>query len=190
MPCGPGSRRHMNRLGPLRTLEPWERTEGSPAPFGATWLQSEQAWNFALFSRHATSLTLLLYDDSDLTRPILQHTLDPIQNKTGPIWHCFIPKQTAPRAQYFAWRAEGPSEASHGLRFDPQKVLLDPFASTVYFPKTFSREAAIKPGSNEGRAPLGVLPNQTEDFDWGGAPPPRHTHDTVVYELHVKGFTA
>src|SRR5215813_12413027 len=104
----------MKRLGLLRSVEPWERAEGSPAPFGATWLEAEQAWNFAIFSRHAASLTLLLYADSDLTKPVLERALDPIQNKSGPIWHCFIAKEAAPRARYFAWRAEGPNEPPRG----------------------------------------------------------------------------
>jgi glycogen operon protein len=74
--------------------------------------------------------------------------------------------------------------------FDSHKILLDPFAQGVYFPKEFSREAAMRAGSNAGRAPLAVLPDSTEAFDWGNVAPPRHTHDTIVYELHVKGFTA
>ena len=180
----------MNRLGLLKSIEPWERVEGSPAPLGATWVESEKAWNFSLFSRHATGLTLLLYVEQDLAKPVFQLQLDPVQNKTGPIWHCFVLESSAPRARYYAWRAEGPSDAAHGQRFDPQKILLDPFAGAVHFPKDFSREAACKPGPNDGKAPLGVLPRPAESFEWGNAQPPRHEHDTIVYELHVKGFTA
>jgi glycogen operon protein len=180
----------MERRGQLRSIEPWERAEGSPAPLGATWVESEQAWNFALFSRHASGVTLLLYGDGDLARTAFQLALDPIRNKTGPIWHCFLPKSAAPQARYYAWRVDGPRDAAHGQRFDAQKVLLDPLAQAVHFPKDFSREAARQPGPNDGRATLGVLPNSAEAFDWGNTPPPRHTHDTIVYELHVKGFTA
>jgi isoamylase len=180
----------MTRLGLLRSVEVWERAEGSPAPLGATWVESEQAWNFALFSRHATSVSLLLYGEQDPARPVLEVALDPVGNKTGPIWHCFCPKSAAPSARYYAWKVDGPREPANGQRFDPQKVLLDPFAMEVHFPKTFSREVACKPGPNDGRAPLGVLPGHAEAFDWGGVAPPRHTHDTIVYELHVRGFTA
>lgn len=179
----------MNRLGYLQSIESWERTEGSPAPLGATWVESGQAWNFALFSRHATGVTLLLYGE-DVVTPALQVKLDPIRHKSGTIWHCFVPEATAPAARYYAWRIEGPSDPARGQRFDPEKVLVDPFAAAVHFPKDFSRDAACKPGPNDGRAPLGVLPRPTKPFDWPAAPPPRHTHDTVVYELHVKGFTA
>jgi glycogen operon protein len=133
---------------------------------------------------------LLLYADNDSAQPVSQVVLDPVRNKTGPIWHCFLTKATAPRATYYAWRVDGPRDPAHGQRFDPEKVLLDPFALKVHFPKEFSREAASRPGPNDGRALLGVLPGEAETFYWGEVAPPRHTHDTIVYELHVKGFTA
>jgi len=68
--------------------------------------------------------------------------------------------------------------------------LFDPYAEELFFPPEFSRETARQPGRNDGRAILGVLPHAERPFDWGRTPPPRHTHDAVVYELHVKGFTA
>jgi isoamylase len=179
----------MSQLGTLRSVEAWERAEGSPSPLGATWVESEQAWNFALFSRHATGVTLLLYGD-DAVKPLNQVLLDPVQNKSSTIWHCFVPESAAPGAKYYAWRVDGPREPANGQRFDPEKILLDPFAQAVHFPKNFSREAACKPGPNDGRAPLCVLPRPTKPFNWKTTPPPRHTHDTIVYELHVKGFTA
>jgi glycogen operon protein len=172
-----------------RPSDTWS-TEGNPRPFGATWVESEQAWNFALFSRHSSDVTLLMYSDKDLAQPDFQFTLGIRENKTGPIWHCRIPKSAAPRARYYAWQVKGPTEPVHGQRFDSQKVLLDPFAMAVHFPPGFSREAARQPGSNAGRAPVGMLPGPEEPFDWGRTPSPRHTHDTIVYELHVKGFTA
>jgi glycogen operon protein len=180
----------MNRLGPLRTVEPWEREEGSPSPAGATWVESEKAWNFALFSRHASGITLLLYAADDETTPVHEVRLDPVRNKSGRIWHCLVPEARAPRAAYYAYRADGPSDPARGHRFDPQKLLLDPFAAGVHFPARFSREATCRAGPNDGRAPLGVLPRPSEPFDWAASPRPRHTHDTVVYELHVRGFTA
>jgi glycogen operon protein len=163
--------------------------EGNPSPLGATWIESEHAWNFALFSRHASRVTLLLYGD-DVAKPVLQLKLHPIENKSSAIWHCFVKESSAPGAKYYAWRVDGPRDLANGLRFDPEKILLDPVAEAVHFPKEFSREAASKPGANEGRAPLGVLPRATQPFDWKDSPQPRHTHDTIVYELHVKGFTA
>jgi glycogen operon protein len=158
---------------------------------GATWVESEQAWNFSLFSRHASGVTLLLYSEDDVVRPVFQIALDPIRNKTAAIWHCFVPKSTAPLARYYAYRVDGPSwEPRQGHRFDSQKILVDPFAPSVHFPKEFSRDAARKPGPNDGRAPLGVLPGPKEELDRLEQTPPRHTFETIVYELHVKGFTA
>jgi isoamylase len=179
----------MKTYGHLRTVESWERDEGSVAPLGATWLQTEQAWNFALYSRHATGVTLLLYGAKQFAKPVFQLPLDPLRNKTGRIWHCFVPRKSASTARYYAYRVEGPWDPVQGHRFDAQKVLFDPFAEQVFFPPKFSREAARQPGPNDGRAALGVLPRREPSFDWGDAPP-RHTHDTIIYELHVKGFTA
>ncbi len=135
-------------------------------------------------------MTLACYAAEDAAEPVFQLTLDPIQNKTGPIWHCLVRESAAPDARYYGYFIDGPCEPEKGHRFDRQKLLLDPFAEAVHFPKNFSREAACKPGPNPGLAPLGVLPRQAEGFDWDKGPCPRHTHDTIVYELHVKGFTA
>jgi glycogen operon protein len=179
----------MSRLARLKSVEPWERVEGSPSPLGATWVESEQAWNFALFSRHATGVTLLLYGEN-VVKPAHQVQLDPVQNKSGTIWHCFVAETAAPGAKYYAWRVDGPQSPATGQRFDPEKVLLDPFAAAVHFPKGFSREAASKPGPNDGKAPLGILPRPMQPFDWKDTSQPRHEHDTIVYELHAKGFTA
>ena len=71
-----------------------------------------------------------------------------------------------------------------------EKILFDPYAEELFFPPNFSREAAKYSGPNDGRAVLGVLPGEEPEFDWGPQLPPRHRHDTIVYELHVKGFTA
>jgi isoamylase len=168
--------------------EPRRSAEGNPTPIGVTWMGSEQGWNFALFSRHATGVTLLLYGTKDLVQPVLQLQLDPLHNKTGRIWHCFVTRESVPAARYYAYRVAGPKNDGH--RFDARKILLDPFAEAVHLPADFSREAARRPGANDGRAPLGVLPDR-EPADVQVCPPsPRHAHDTIVYELHVKGFTA
>ena len=178
-----------NSFDPMGAVEAWERVEGSPAPLGSTWVESEKAWNFAVYSRHATGVTLLLYGEDDFAEPIHQVHLDPIVNKTGRTWHCFVPMQAAPAARYYGYRIEGPFDPARGHRFDSEKILIDPFAEAVHYPPEFSRNAAKLPGANHGRAPLGVLPRKRSAFDWD-VPPPRHTHDAIVYELHVKGFTA
>lgn len=173
-------------LGNLRSIENWERLYGTPSPLGPTWVKAESAWNFSLYSRYATSVTLLLYRREDTANPILVHELDPLVNKSGRVWHCWVPEEMARGAVYYGYRVDGPV----GHRFDPRKILLDPCAPSVHFPEGYSREACKGPGPTDGRAPLGVLPWESPEFDWGRDDRPRHTHDAVIYELHVKGFTA
>ena len=179
----------MNHTTQVRTVEAWD-DEGGLGPPGAVWLENEQAWNFTLYSRHARGVTLLLYGATDFVQPVLELQLDPLKNKTARIWHCLVQQQSAPTAQYYAYRVQGPSAAASGHRFDAHKVLFDPYAQELLFPPEFSREAAKQPGSNDGLAILGVLPRAAQTFDRDTKPPPRHTHDLIVYELHVKGFTA
>jgi len=179
-----------NTLDQLRTIQNWEKAEGAPSPLGATWVESYRAYNFALYSRHATAVTLLLYDDRDFANPVYQFRFDPLANKTGRIWHCWLDADKAPGAKYYAYRVEGPDDPGGGHRFDPQKILFDPYAPALFFPPVYSRGAAARPGANDGQAPLGVLPAKEEAYAWGSQRRPRHTHDTVIYELHVKGFTA
>jgi len=177
---------HLPNVG---IVEAWDR-EGGLGPPGATWLKAEQAWNFALYSRHARGVTLLLYGETDFVHPVLELQLDPLQNKTARIWHCLVEQKSAPAARYYAYRVQGPWNPSMGHRYDVSKILFDPYVEELFLPPDFSRDAAKQPGGNDGRAILGVLPREEESFDWGTSPPPRHTHDAVVYELHVKGFTA
>ena len=73
--------------------------------------------------------------------------------------------------------------------FDPEKVLLDPYAKCVFFPPEFDRKLATVPGPNAGKAPLGVLTGHTVEFDWSGDVAPRPESEAIIYELHVKGFT-
>jgi len=167
----------------------WHAAEGAPSPFGATWVESDQAYNFAIYSKHASGVVLLFYSENDVVNPVHTYRMVYPANKTGRIWHCRIPASAAPGAKFYAYTIEGPFDPAAGHRFDPKKVLLDPYAKVLFFPRDFSRDAAKRPGSNVGRAPLGMLPRMDGAFDWGNDQPPEHTNDTVIYELHVKGFT-
>ncbi len=178
------------RVGRLRTIEMQEEIEGVPSPLGVTLVESKQAYNFALFSRYATGVTLLLYTEQDPVHPTYTYRFNPRINKTGPIWHCWVPIAATHGATLYAYRLEGPYAPHARHRFDPQKILLDPYARSVFFPPGFSRMACTQPGPTDGVAPLGVLPTTTTTFDWGSDDRPRHGHDTIIYELHVKGFTA
>ncbi len=172
------------------SFDEWDRKEGTPGPMGVTWVPSLAAWNFALYSRRATGVTLLLYSAGDPVHPLFECRLDPRINKSGRIWHCWITADRAPGATYYAYRVDGHHDPAKGYRFDPHKILLDPFAPAVFFPPEYDRIAAVLPGKNDGRAPLGVLPRTAHQANGNTERPIRPSHDLIVYELHVKGFTA
>ncbi len=177
-------------LRPAGTFDEWARIDGTPGPMGVTWVSSLDAWNFALYSRRASAVTLLLYTADDPAHPVFEQPLDPRVNKSGRIWHYWVPASRAPRAVHYAYRIDGP-QGRPGYCFDSKKILLDPFAPAVHFPPEYSRDAAAEPGANDGRAALGVLPRgETEEEGPRPHLPRRSAHDLVIYELHVKGFTA
>jgi len=166
----------------------WAEVEGSPSPLGASWHAPSQCWNFALYSKHATGVTLLLYGDDDYSTPLYEFEHHYLVNKSGRVWHCRVPAGRIAGARYYGYRVKGPREPEEGQRFDPAKVLLDPYARAVFFPPGFDRNAARRPGSTAGRAPLGVLGPIPANGTAHEAQP-RHTSDTVIYEMHVRGFT-
>jgi glycogen operon protein len=163
---------------------------GEEWPFGATWIESEQAFNFAIFSRYATRVTLLFYTHEDVVKPTFEFQLHHPTHKSGNIWHCRIPKGLLKDATLYAYRIDGPHLPSHGHHFDPKKIVLDPYAPEVYFPPNFSRRACELPGPTDGVAPLGVLLTPKQAYAFGDIPRLAHWVDPIVYELHVKGFTA
>lgn len=169
----------------------WATAEGLPFPLGATRIEEDDAYNFALYSKHAQSVTLLLYSGNDTVTPVLAYRFDYLKNKSGRVWHCRIPLAAMCGAVYYAYSVEGPEPSSQfeWHAFDCHKILLDPYAKSVYFPPAFDRLAAIRPGSNAGKAPVGVLADDIERFSWQGDYSPRHEADTIIYELHIGGFT-
>jgi glycogen operon protein len=169
----------------------WFTVEGSPFPLGQTWIESEQAYNFSLFSANASSAMLLLYGEEDLLTPLFQLRLDPLTHKLRDLWFCRITHSAVPTARYYGWLLDGPlaDGPTSGHLFDPQKILLDPYAREVYFPAGFDRQAAERPGSNAGKAPLGRLFTHEAPFAWGPEEPARCHPEAIVYELHVRGFT-
>lgn len=168
----------------------WTRREGSPYPLGCTWVAAENVYNFALYSRFAISIDILFYTLEDAVNPCVHVRLDHLVNKTGYIWHCRVPFHHVANAKYYAFRIDGPYDPENGHRFDPSKIALDPYAKGVYFPPQFSRQAASVVGlPNAGKAPLGFLP-ATYEYDWSDdIKPKHHSHDLVIYEMHVRGFT-
>ncbi len=170
----------------------WAAREGSPTPLGVTWVEAEQAYNFALYSKYAARVTLLLYRPDDFVNPVGTHQFHYLENKTGRVWHIRVPRSQMQDAKYYAYSIDGPPPS--GARFErhafnPQKILLDPYAKSVFFPPAFDRAAALGTSSNAGKAPLGVLLGEEQAFDWGDDCHPRHDSGLIIYEMHVRGFT-
>lgn len=172
-------------------MKSWCSTEGAPIPLGVIWIEEEQAYNFAIHSTHAESVTLLAYCESDLNTPAFKYELNYLRNKSGRIWHCRVPRNRLKGARYYVWAIGGPRATGtpDWHTFDDQKLLLDPYARAVYFPETYNRDAAMRPGPNAGKAPMGVLTADEPAFDWSGERRPHHESELVIYEMHVKGFT-
>jgi isoamylase len=158
---------------------------GQSAPLGATLIDG--GVNFSLFSRTATGVELLLFDREDLPRPSRVIALDPVANHSYHYWHAYVPGIAA--GQLYGYRVTGPQEPARGLRFDPDKVLLDPYGRGVVVPKGYDRVAAGRPGDNAATAMKSVVVDSSK-YDWEGDRPLRTpSARTIIYEMHVRGFT-
>jgi isoamylase len=158
---------------------------GASSPLGAT--PSRAGVNFSIYSRTATGMDLLLFDRQDDAAPARVVPLEPALHRTYHYWHAFVPGLHA--GQMYAFRAHGPADPARGLRFDPTKVLLDPYGRSVVVPESFSRAAACR----EGDSTAGAMKNVVVDtalYDWEGDEPLRRpSSQTIIYEMHVRGFT-
>jgi len=172
------------------TKIPEQISAGTPWPYGVRWIEEDDAFNFSLYSKYATGVLLLFYTEKEPTRPVFEFRFQHPAYKTGSIWHCRIAASKLQGATLYGYRIEGPFDPEHGHRFDPQKVLLDPYAPSVYFPPGFSREKCIQPGPTDGFAPLGRLPEKKPVTRLADNAPRYTSQDAIIYELHVKGFTA
>jgi isoamylase len=144
--------------------------------------------NFSIFSRSATRIELLLFDRGDDSRPSRVIPIDPLSSRTYHYWHVFVPGVQA--GQIYGFRAYGPFEPNRGLRFDPSKLLLDPYGRAVVVPKNYSRKAALREGDNTATAMKSVV-TDPQAYDWeGDLPLKRPWSRTIIYEMHVRGFTA
>jgi glycogen operon protein len=143
--------------------------------------------NFSVFSRSALGMELLLFDRVDDAKPARVIELDQPSNRTYHYWHTFVPGIQA--GQLYAYRARGPFDPASGRRFDHDKVLLDPYGQGVAVPPGYSREAACRPGDNAATAMKSVVADP-QAYNWEGDEPLRRpSASTIIYELHVRGFT-
>jgi len=157
---------------------------GQSSPLGAT-LYRDGA-NFSVYSKHATAVDLLLFDGVDDARPRRVIRIDRA-NRTYHYWHVFVPAVKA--GQIYGYRVEGPFNPHNGMRFNPAKVLLDPYGRGTVVPNNYSREAASIAGDNMAVAMKSVVVNPLA-YDWeGDTPINRPSERTIIYELHVRGFT-
>jgi len=168
----------------------WATDEGLPFPLGVSWSDSDRTYNFAIYSKHATTVHLLLFSDDDLAVPRIDRALDPLVNKSGRVWHCRISEADAMGCHYYGYVVDGPDPAApfEVHAFHREKLLLDPYARCIAFPPSFDRTAALGESTNLGKAALGMLVPCERSL---GTVDRRlqHDSDAVIYELHVRGFT-
>jgi len=158
---------------------------GKSFPLGAT--VYPEGVNFAVYSKNSTSLELLLFDGVDEPAPSRVVTFDPGVHRTFHYWHVFVRGLGA--GQVYAFRAHGPFEPKKGHRFDARKVLLDPYGRAVAIPSTYDRKAGARPGDDAITAMRSVVAG-AGTYDWeSDAPLKRPFSQTVIYEMHVSGFT-
>ena len=161
------------------TTEAWP---GRPFPLGATW--DGDGTNFSLFSEHARGVELCLFDDDD------RETRIELPDCNAFIWHGYLPG-VGP-GQRYGYRVDGPYEPADGHRFDPMKLLIDPYAKAIEGPILYlpgdHGDLALDGVDDAAAIPKCVVIDET--FDWEDD---RRLeipwHDTVIYETHVKGFT-
>jgi glycogen operon protein len=164
---------------------------GAPYPLGATW--DGKGVNFALFSEHATGVELCLFDSVDAH---VESRRVAVTSQTDMIWHVYLAGIRP--GQLYAYRVYGPYEPEQGHRFNPAKVLIDPYAKAVarcerWDDSLFGYQIGAgdlmrDDGNNAAFAPLGAVIDPA--FDWQGDRAPKTPwHETVIYEAHVKGFS-
>ncbi len=157
---------------------------GSPYPIGAS--ITDAGVNFSVFSYHATSVELLLFDADDAIQPSCIIALPPGTNRTSHYWHVHLAGIRP--GQLYGYRMSGPYAPELGHRFDPEKILLDPYARAIST-KNYERNAAARSGTNIGVAAKSVVADLSV-YDWEDDRPLDHPFSsTVLYEMHVGGFT-
>jgi len=170
---------------------------GEPLPFGATLMSASV--NFAVFSRHATSVTLLLFDEAENNVPIAELVLDPHLNKTGDVWHIRV--GGIKEGTFYLYRVDGPYEPEKGHRFNRYKVLLDPFAKALsasylwdlsksrgYDWDSHDKDLSFSEYDDTANMPKSIV--VSDDFDWQGDRPLNFPlRHSIIYETHIAGLT-
>ena len=162
-----------------------EINPGKPYPLGASYCH--KGVNFSIFSKSGLRVELLFFDDVNDGTPACIVELDSQKNKTFHYWHTCI--QGIQTGQLYGYRVHGPNDPQFGHRFDGEKLLIDPYGRAVAVPANYDRGAASLPGDNAAVAMKSVVTDR-RDYDWeGDRPLGRPLIQTVIYEMHVGGFT-
>ena len=158
---------------------------GRSHPLGAT--VTRAGVNFSIFSRGASRMELLFFEQADDVRPVRVIPIESADNRTYHYWHVFVGGIRP--GQIYGYRVHGPFDPSTGFRFDPSKLLLDPYGRAVVVPSNYSRTAATGRGDNMATAMKSVVVDP-RTYDWEGDTPLRRPSSrTIIYEMHVRGFT-
>lgn len=162
----------------------YEYTQGSRYPFGA-WVHPEGV-NFSIFSQHAIAVELLLFETPASQEPFQTIRLDSDTHRTFFAWHVFI--HGLPIHTCYAWRVDGPGDTrTTGYRFNRNKLLLDPWARVVTT-ALWDRDQCSDPSDDSGASMRAMLVD--EHYDWEGDEPlDRALERSIIYEMHVGGFT-
>jgi glycogen operon protein len=162
----------------------YQTTKGDPHPLGST--VYPDGVNFSVFSQNAASMELLLFAEGNSTEPFQIIKMTDEGNKSFHFWHIFL--VDAKPGLHYAYRVHGPEEKKPGHRFTPEKVLIDPYAYGNSM-DLWNRGAACLPGDNLTQSMRSVVIDPL-DYDWeGDRPLNRPMQDSVIYEMHVGGFT-
>ncbi len=157
---------------------------GQCFPLGAT--VEDGRVNFSVYSKNGEAIELLLFDTVDDAKPERVIELGP-RDRTFHYWHTFVPGLKA--GQVYGYRVHGPYAPHRGHRYDGTKVLLDPYGCSVAMPDAYDRDAASRAGDNTASAMKSVV-TDLSTYDWEGDSPLSTPFDeTVIYEMHVRGFT-
>lgn len=158
---------------------------GASSPIGAT--VCDGGVNFSIYSRSASGVELIFFDREDDARPARVIPLDPVANRTYHYWHVFVPDVKP--GQLYGYRVLGPFDPASGMRFEPDKILLDPYGRGVVVPRDYSRAAACVKGDNSATAMKSVVVDP-DTYDWeDDIRVCRPVSRTIIYEMHVRGFT-
>ena len=158
---------------------------GQSFPLGATFCQG--GVNFSVYSKHAVRIELLFFDNVEDGTPSRTVELDPQKNRTFHYWHACV--QGIEPGQLYGFRVYGPNQPESGHRFNGDQLLLDPYGRAVVIPANYERETTGNSGNNAADAMKSVVVNQ-ETYDWEDDHPlHRAFNQTIIYEMHVGGFT-